>query len=222
MIRFFDFILSLAGLAILSPLLLVVIVVLKCTGEGEVFFFQSRSGLFGRQIRVVKFATMLKNSPNIGTQTVTVKDDPRVLPVGKILRKTKLNEVPQLWNVVKGEMSLIGPRPQASQNFSMFSEQSQEAIRQLKPGLSGVGSLVFRNEEEILENHNESFYMDVVMPYKGELEEWFYGNESTRLYFYLIALTIWQIVFPKSRLVWSALPGLPRPPEPLRAKMQGS
>lgn len=220
MTRFFDFLLASLGLALLSPILMVVGVLLKCTGEGEVFFFQNRSGLFGRQIRIVKFATMLKNSPNIGTQTVTIKDDPRVLPVGRFLRKTKLNEVPQLWNVVKGEMSLIGPRPQAPENFSMFSEQSREAISRVKPGLSGVGSLIFHDEEEILDDRAKSFYADIVMPYKGELEEWYYDNLSIRLYFCLIALTVWQILFPKSRLVWSVIPALPRPPEVLCTQLQ--
>ena len=98
----------------------------------------------------LEFATMLKDSPNIGTGTITVQNDPRVLPIGKFLRKTKINELPQLINVFTGEMSLIGPRPLTSENFSMYPKEAQNTIKKMRPGLSRVGSIIFRNEETLI------------------------------------------------------------------------
>ena len=97
--RFFDIILSGLALLVLSPIFIIVIFILKLTGEGEIFFLQERIGKDGKLFKLYKFATMLKDSPNIGTGTITTKDDPRVLPVGKFLRKTKINELPQLLNI---------------------------------------------------------------------------------------------------------------------------
>ena len=102
--RFIDFLLSLIALVVLSPLLFPVILILKCTGEGEIFYVQKRCGLGGKEFGLLKFATMLKNSPNIGAGEITLKEDPRVLPFGKLLRKSKLNELPQLWNIFVGNM----------------------------------------------------------------------------------------------------------------------
>ena len=104
--RFLDVVLSFLSLVVLAPLLLPVVVILRFTGEGEVFYIQERAGRWGNSFGLYKFATMLKNSPNIGAGELTVRGDPRVLPFGQFLRKTKLNELPQLWNVLKGEMSL--------------------------------------------------------------------------------------------------------------------
>jgi Sugar transferases involved in lipopolysaccharide synthesis len=123
--RLFDIILSVIALAILSPLLVPVAVVLRMTGEGEVFYVQQRVGRGGRSFGLFKFATMLKNSPNLGTGTVTVRDDPRVLPVGRFLRRTKINELPQLINILKGDMSIIGPRPQTRRCFDAFPAEAQ-------------------------------------------------------------------------------------------------
>jgi lipopolysaccharide/colanic/teichoic acid biosynthesis glycosyltransferase len=105
--------------------------------KGEVFFFQERIGKGGEKFKLIKFATMLKNSPNIGTGTVTMRGDSRVLPVGKILRKTKMNELPQLLNIFFGDMSVIGPRPLTTQTFGAYSEKTQGLITQVRPGLSG-------------------------------------------------------------------------------------
>ena len=134
MIRFFDIVFSLTSLIVLSPLLLLICVVLKFTGEGEVFYLQKRVGLGLSFIKIYKFATMKKNSEFIGTGTLTVKNDPRILPLGNFLRNTKLNELPQLLNILKGDMSIIGPRPQTEESFSMFPENSIEILKTLKPG----------------------------------------------------------------------------------------
>ena len=120
--RFFDILFSSFALLVLSPLLIPVVIILKFSGEGEVFFLQERIGKNGKLFKLFKFATMLKDSPNLGTGTVTMKDDPRVLPVGKFLRKTKINELPQLLNIFFGDMSVIGPRPLTAETFGSYSD----------------------------------------------------------------------------------------------------
>jgi lipopolysaccharide/colanic/teichoic acid biosynthesis glycosyltransferase len=216
--RFFDITFSLSALLFLSPLLLAVMVVLKLSGEGEVFFLQKRVGEVGIPFNLLKFATMLKDSPNLGSGTVTLKGDPRVLPVGKFLRKTKINELPQLLNVLFGHMSLVGPRPQTSRCFDVFPENLKESITKVRPGLSGLGSIVFRDEENILSENESSvdFYDKVIAPYKGEVESYYSINSGIITYFLVILLTIWVVVCPKSKSVWKLFPDLPVPPESLR------
>ncbi|WP_024868288.1 sugar transferase [Pseudoxanthomonas suwonensis] len=215
--RLFDIILSFIALAILSPLLVPVAVVLRMTGEGEVFYVQQRVGRGGRSFGLFKFATMLKNSPNLGTGTVTVKDDPRVLPVGRFLRRTKINELPQLINILKGDMSIIGPRPQTHRCFDAFPAEAQAEIIKVRPGLSGVGSIVFRDEEVLMHvsSEPERFYDTVIMPYKGELERWYVAHQGMGTYLLLIGLTAWVVLVPGSTAVWRFLDELPLPPAEL-------
>lgn len=219
--RFFDILFSITSLVLLSPLLLCITIILRFTGEGEVFFVQNRVGLNGRFIKIFKFATMQKNSPNLGTGTVTIKDDPRVLPVGRFLRKTKINELPQLFNVVFGDMSLIGPRPQTRRCFEAFPEEAQTALTTVRPGLSGIGSIFFRHEEKMLNNSDAPDYLYdcVIMPYKGELEKWFIKNNSLFLYFILIYLTIKVIILPETSAAFKVFSDLPEPPDLLKKFM---
>ena len=196
--RFFDILFSAVSLLVLSPLLIPISIILKLTGEGEIFFLQERIGKDGRKFKLFKFATMLKNSANIGTGTVTIKGDPRVLPVGKFLRKTKINELPQLFNIFIGDMSVIGPRPLTTQTFEAYSNNIQNVIKQVRPGLSGIGSIIFRDEEEIMQGANASidYYVNTVAPYKGELEEWFVLNKNLCIYFVAIFTTAWVVLNP--------------------------
>jgi len=219
--RIFDIFFSGLALIALSPLFLPLMLLLRLTGEGEIFFKQERIGRGGRPFYLLKFATMLKESPNMGTGTVTVTDDPRILPVGRVLRKTKLNELPQLINVIKGDMSLIGPRPQTRRCFDAFPREHREEIKRVRPGLSGLGAIVFRGEEEMYADTDDPdrFYDEVIMPYKGELERWYVRNKSLGRYFLLIGLTVWVVIFPASGILWRAMPGLPRPPEELKGKV---
>jgi lipopolysaccharide/colanic/teichoic acid biosynthesis glycosyltransferase len=212
--RLCDILLAGLALLILSPLLIPIALVLRLTGEGDVFFLQERVGRHGKLFQLLKFATMLRNSPNIGTGTVTLKDDPRVLPVGRILRKTKFNELPQLWNIVRGDMSIVGPRPQTPRCFAAFPPEFRNIITQVKPGLSGLGPIVFRDEEELLAGRHDSlaFYDRVIAPYKAQVEAWYVKHQTMATYFKVIALTIWVVLFPSSTLVWRVFPDLPRPP----------
>lgn len=212
--RLMDILFSASALTILSPFFLPIVLVLRFTGEGEVFFKQKRLGRRGVKFDLLKFATMLKDSPNIGTGTVTLKDDPRVLPVGRFLRKTKLNELPQLLNILLGDMSLIGPRPQTQRCFDAFPKSAQAKIVKVTPGLSGIGSIVFRGEEEMMHASNDpdQFYDEVIMPYKGELECWYVDNQGVLVYLKSIFITAWVVFFPDSRVHWRAFRGLPSPP----------
>jgi lipopolysaccharide/colanic/teichoic acid biosynthesis glycosyltransferase len=219
--RFCDILFSGLAIAGLSPLLVPIIIVLLSTGEGKVFFRQERVGKGMKPFRLLKFATMLENSPNIGTGTITTKNDPRILPVGRLLRKTKINELPQLLNIFLGDMSIIGPRPLTNETFSFYPRQTQSSISLVRPGLSGMGSIVFRNEEEIIQTQGNAkeFYASEVAPYKGELEEWYVSKRNIILYFVLIILTAWVVVFSKSKMVWKIFKTLPKPPSSLSADL---
>ena len=197
-------------------------ILLRLTGEGEVFFAQQRVGRNGELFSLLKFATMLKNSPNIGAGTVTLKDDPRVLPFGKILRKTKINELPQLLNIFRGDMSVVGPRPQTPRCFDVFPIESQNEITKVRPGLSGLGPIIFRDEENILSQNEASidFYDNVIAPYKGEVEAYYIKVIGVLSYFKIIFLTLWVVIFAKSSLVWKVFPNIPSPPQELRDSSQ--
>jgi lipopolysaccharide/colanic/teichoic acid biosynthesis glycosyltransferase len=217
MIRFLDIFFSLIAIILLLPLLIVVILILKFSGEGEVFYLQPRIGKHGKIFNIFKFATMLKNSSSMSLGTITIQNDPRVLPLGKFLRKTKINELPQLVNILFGDMSIIGPRPQAQNSFNKFPKDIQKLIIKTTPGLSGIGSIIFRNEELLLNNASDShyFYEKIIAPYKGNLEKWYIQNKTIYTYLLLIILTAWVIFFPRSKLPWKLF-NLPKPDEKLR------
>jgi len=217
--RLFDIFFSTLALIVLLPLFIPIMIILKFTGEGEVFYIQERIGKGGKPFGLMKFATMLKDSPNMGTATVTVKNDPRILPFGNFLRKTKINELPQLLNILLGDMSVIGPRPQTERCFLAFPKKSQEAIKKVKPGLSGIGSIIFRDEESMLCNNQIDqlkFYDDFIAPYKGSLEQWYVKNQSLSIYFKLIFLTIWVVIASKSKIYWKFFHDLPSPSKELK------
>ena len=220
MIRFLDLLISSVVLLLLAPLLIVVIVLLKLTGEHEAFYLQERVGKSGKSFRVIKFATMLKESPNLQGGFLTQKDDPRVLPVGRILRKWKINELPQLFNVWIGQMSLVGPRPQARVHYDIYTEDQKAAIDSQKPGLTGLGSLIFRDEEALLESSNLRFdyvHDRLITPYKGELETWYSANNSPMAYIKILVLTAVSLLMPRLDYL-QFFEGVPKP-EPALQKI---
>jgi lipopolysaccharide/colanic/teichoic acid biosynthesis glycosyltransferase len=210
--RGLDILLSLTALIVLSPILLPICVILLLTGEHEVFYFQERIGYDGKPFSVWKFATMLKNSPNMGTGTTTTRNDPRVLPAGRFLRKTKLNELPQLINILIGDMSIIGPRPLTPVTYNAYPEEVRACISQLRPGLSGIGSVIFRDEEFYVSQADDpvKYYNEHIHPVKGKLEQWYFHNVSLYVDFMIVFLTCWVIIFPKSDLVYRIFKDLPR------------
>jgi len=223
-IRLLDILFSGLALILLLPLFIPVALILRLTGEGEIFFSQKRVGKGGKLFNLLKFATMLKDSPSIGSGTVTLKDDPRVLPFGKFLRKTKINELPQLINILVGDMSVVGPRPQTPRCFEVFPKDLQPIISSVRPGLSGLGPVVFRDEENILSESSKSvdFYDQVIAPYKGDVEAYFIKVIGIFSYFKIIFLTLWVVIFPKSSLVWKVFPKIPKPPEELKSLLNFS
>lgn len=224
MIRIFDIVLSLAALIILCPLLLPIALILRFTGEGEVFYIQERIGSNEQPFGLFKFATMLKNSPQIGTGTITVRNDPRVLPVGRILRKTKINELPQLFNVLIGDMSVIGPRPLTQNHFIHYAPEMRKTIGSVRPGLSGVGSIVFRDEERLLSDKEDpkNYYRTEIAPHKALLEVWFVENRGLWLYLKCIVLTIWVVINSSSHVASAVFKDLPQPQGQLKLDLEGS
>ncbi len=212
--RFLDLVVSVIAIIILLPIFLPIIIVLRFSAEGEVFYFQERYGLHNSKFQIWKFATMLKNSINLGSGSITLRNDPRVTRIGSFLRKTKINELPQIINIIKGEISLVGPRPLVAKTFNAYSNDVQSKIYNVKPGLTGIGSIIFRDEEKIIsavnnENPHE-FYKRVIAPYKGELEMWYQENNSFFLDLQLIIMTAWVILFPNSNLYEKWFNDLPK------------
>lgn len=218
--RFFDIIFSALAIITLSPILLVVTIILKVTGN-DVLYRQRRVGLGGEYFDIYKFTTMVKNSENMGAGAITLKDDIRVLPIGKILRKSKINELPQLFNILKGDMSLIGPRPQDRLGFNAFNKEEQDTIIQVRPGLSGIGSIFFRDEEEMMERANvedkKRFYIDSISPYKGKIEAWYVEYQTISIYFTLIYLTLYVVISSNNKIDFSKIfKEFPSPPNDLK------
>tara|TARA_B100000315_G_C14426067_1_gene517886 strand:- start:26 stop:688 length:663 start_codon:yes stop_codon:yes gene_type:complete len=201
--RIVDIIFSSILIILFLPLGLIILLILKLTGEGEIIYKQSRIGQYSEPFGLFKFVTMVKDSPNLGAGDITIEDDPRVLPFGKFLRKTKLNEFPQFINVLIGDMSLVGPRPLVKNQYNMIPETLKEKIKFLKPGITGIGSIIFRDEERFLHlNNDEShiFYREEIVPFKATLECWYEENASFWIDILLILATIIMVVFPRINL----------------------
>ena len=135
--RFFDIVFSLVAIIILLPVFIPVILLLLLTGEHEVFYKQDRVGYKNRIFKILKFATMLKNSPNMGDGDITKRGDPRITKVGKLLRQSKLNELPQVFNIFLGDMSFVGPRPLMKVGFDRYSDEMKSKVYNAQPGLTG-------------------------------------------------------------------------------------
>ena len=152
-----------------SPLLVLIALAVKCGDRGPVLFRQKRVGLNGQLFSIVKFRTMVPGAEKLGS-SVTPGGDPRVTWVGRILRWTKLDELPQLWNVFRGDMSLVGPRPEVPHYVEKYTPRQRQVLR-LKPGVTDLATLVYRNEEELLRNAGdlEKVYVEEVLPRKIEL-----------------------------------------------------
>ncbi len=209
--RVFDILIAGIALILLSPVLIPSIIILLFTGEHEVFYKQKRIGYKNKPFGIWKFATMLKNSPNIGTGEITLRNDPRVTSFGKLLRITKINELPQIINVFKGDMSIVGPRPLMEVSVKLYPEEIRNKIYNCKPGMTGIGSLIFRDEEKIISDAEDPKAMYAkIYPYKGELEMWYQQHASLYTDFMIIFLTAWSIVFPKNQLVNKVFKDLPQ------------
>jgi len=214
--RLVDVVVALLALLVLIVPLAIIMIALRFSGEGEIFYTQKRVGFHNKNFGIWKFATMLKNSPTMGTGSLTVRGDPRVTRVGRILRATKVNELPQLINVLIGDMSFVGPRPQMQVDFDIYPEKVRETIYTARPGVTGIGSIVFRDEELLLSQPGvdaRTFYEDKIAPYKGALEMWYLERRSPLLDLRLLCLTAWVVVRPRSHIVYRTLRDLPVRPD---------
>ncbi|MEG2065053.1 MAG: sugar transferase, partial [Alistipes sp.] len=210
-----DWCVALVALSLASLIILPCMLALWLTGEHRVWYLQRRVGYKNRYFSIFKFATMVKNSPNMGTGSLTLRRDPRVLPMGGFLRKTKINELPQLFNIFNGTMSLVGPRPQMEVDFHRFPQHVQAVIYNVMPGITGIGSIVFRDEERYMSAEGVdpiSFYCQHIAPYKGALEIWYQQHASIATDLKIILLTAWVIVRPQSELHYVWFKDLPAKP----------
>lgn len=222
MIRVFDIFFAILGILVLGIFMLGATLINLCTGEHKVLYRQSRVGKDGKEFSLYKFATMLENSPNLPGGYVTAVNDPRVLPFGKFLRRTKVNELPQLFNILKGDMSFVGPRPQTRGHYELYAPKQKEVISKMTPGLTGVGSLFFRNEEQLLADCRTNptiFHNEIITPYKGELEVWYARHASMRLYFLIIYLTAATIIN-RNLIAIAYFRNLPQPSSELLAVLE--
>lgn len=210
--RLFDFVLALIALIIFSPLLIPLSIILKLTGEHYIFYKHKRVGQYGKQFDLIKFSTMLVNSPNLGSGDVTLHRDPRVLPVGRYLRATKINELPQLLNILLGDMSFVGPRPLTPRVFNYYNEEAKDIVIKMKPGLTGAGSIIFRDEESIMGKSKlpwEECVKQEIMPRKAAAEKWYFQHQGFITDIRLIFITAWVVVMPGSNVMNRVFHDLP-------------
>lgn len=190
---------------LLSPVFAFIAILLKFTSHGPLFYRQIRVGKTGRNFKIVKFRTMQvdadKHGPNI-----TVGGDPRITSMGRILRALKLDELPQLWNVLKGDMSLVGPRPEVPLYVQFYTEE-QKKVLAVRPGITDRSSLIFRDEETLLarESNPGSYYREIILPQKLYLNTKYIQNISLRHDFSLLAETLISLLFSRPVCIPSAI-----------------
>ncbi len=197
--RAFDILVAVAGLTLLSPFLLLAALLVKLTSRGPVLFRQERMGRNFHPFLICKFRTMVQDAPSRG-RAITVGDDPRITSVGRILRKTKIDEIPQLFNVLRGDMSLVGPRPELPQYVELF-HRDYETILQVRPGITDLASLRYRDEAAILNRAADpgEEYVRRVLPEKIRLARQYLRRASFLFDLFILATTAWL-------LVWDRMP----------------
>ncbi|PKK38871.1 Lipid carrier : UDP-N-acetylgalactosaminyltransferase [Clostridiaceae bacterium JG1575] len=186
------------GLIALSPVLLTIAVVIKATSKGPVFFLQKRVGRYGKPFQIYKFRTMEPNAEEMGLK-ITVGEDPRVTQVGRFLRRYKLDETPQIINIVKGDMSFVGPRPEVPQYVDLYSKKERQVLS-IRPGVTDLASIRYRRENEVLAHaqNPEKTYIEEIMPAKLAINLEYVANASFRYDAQLILKTIRAVFFNRS------------------------
>ena len=189
--RVLDLIFTVPGVLLISPALILVAILIKLDSQGPVIFRQSRVGRYGLPFNVLKFRTMVNDAERIGP-SVTIASDARVTRIGRVLRKYKLDEMPQLFNVIKGDMSLVGPRPEMREYVELYPAEKKEKILSLRPGITDNASIEFRNESEILANSLDPIkcYIEEILPTKIALYEQYVENHTVKGDFVIIIRTI--------------------------------
>jgi len=216
MYRILDLFIAIPLLLLLLPLFAVVAIVLLMTGEHLVIYRQVRIGRFGQTFKIYKFVTMLENSPNMGAGTLTVENDDRILPIGRFLRSSKINELPQIVNVLLGDMSLVGHRPLAQREYGLYDVETLDHIERLRPGVTGIASIMLRNENSIYPSPHDAsavieFYAKEIAPYKASLERWFAKNRTFSNYIKILFATAIVVISNNPNLTNLLFKNLPRP-----------
>ncbi len=198
-IRFFDMVFALIGLLLLSPFLVIIIILIKLDSKGPAIFFQKRVGKDNKDFVMYKFRTMRINTEH--KSALTIGKDDRITRMGKFLREYKLDELPQLWNVLKGEMSIVGPRPEVRKFVDHYNDE-QKKILTVTPGITDYASILFKNENELLMTveNPEAFYLSEIMPIKIALNQKYISNSSFKVYFLIIFNTCFSVVKRRSPL----------------------
>ena len=212
--RLFDLVLAIILLLFFSPLFIIVIIILSITGEGEIFYKQERVGFKNKKFNIIKFATMYKNSELIGDKDITQRGDSRITPFGRMLRQTKINEIPQLINVINGTMSFVGPRPLMLSGFNRYSDDIKKVIYNIKPGITSLGSIFFRDEELVVTKSKleaSKCHGEIILPFKGKLEVWYQLNMSFYSDLKILLLTLMILLFNNIEYLYKFFPNAPRP-----------
>ena len=188
--RIFDFLLSLFGIIILSPIFIIVSIAIKLDSKGSILFLQKRVGRYGKEFNIYKFRTMVTDAEKLGKQ-ITVGKDNRITRVGAFLRKFKIDELPQLFNVLKGDMSLVGPRPEVPKYVALYNEE-QRKVLDIRPGITDMASLRYKDENDILGkvDNPEEYYINVIMKDKLNLNLEYIEKSNVFFDIYLILKTI--------------------------------
>ncbi|MFO7891114.1 MAG: sugar transferase [bacterium] len=193
MIRFFDLLISITGILIFSPVILIISLIIPVESKGGVFFTQPRVGKNGKIFTIYKFRTMVINYPK--KLLLTTDNDTRITRMGLFLRSKKLDELPQLFNVIKGEMSIVGPRPEVPEYVNYYSPEQKEILK-VKPGITDLASIEFSNESELLTelDNPEKYYIENIIPQKIDLNMEYIRNRSLKNYFRIIFQTLKTIL----------------------------
>lgn len=192
--RVCDFILSLIGIIVLSPIFIIVSIAIKLDSKGKILFLQKRVGRYGKEFNIYKFRTMVSDAERLGKQ-ITVGNDNRITKVGAFLRKYKIDELPQLFNVLKGDMSLVGPRPEVPKYVKLYSEE-QKKVLNVRPGITDMASLRYKDENEILGkvDNPEEYYINVIMKDKLKLNLEYIEKSNIFFDLYLIIKTVLKCI----------------------------
>ncbi len=203
--RLLDLYLVTCGLIFLVPIFFLITVLATIISPGPVFYRQDRVGKDGRNFKILKFRTMHVDADKCGP-SVTASGDPRITSIGRTLRALKLDELPQLWNVLKGDMSLVGPRPEVPLYVKCYTEE-QKKVLNIRPGITDPSSLAYRCEEELLsaQANPEAYYQEVVLPHKLSLNAEYIRNVSLKYDLSLLIKTLFYLFFNRPRYIPSAV-----------------
>jgi lipopolysaccharide/colanic/teichoic acid biosynthesis glycosyltransferase len=212
--RLFELLTALLLILLLIPVWLPVILIQWLSGNHQVFYHSVRVGLHGKKFMMHKFSTMIQGSPDTLTREITLKNDPRILPFGKFFRKTKLDELPQLMNVAKGEIGFVGPRPLPPRHFAYYTPEQQAVLLRMKPGITGLASVYFRDEAALFGQYDmppEECYARIITPRKAALEIWYYEHRSFWLDLKILLSTVAVVINKNSCLpakLFKNVPGM--------------